>query len=388
MNKKIAIVANSTWNIYNFRQELIRTLKEYGFRVIVIAPMDEYIHYLNENYFTKHISLRHLKSQGTNMIKDLRLLLELVRIFRVERPDIVLNYTIKPNIYSSIAARWLDIPCISTLTGLGHSFIQVSFKTFIVKRLYAYALQKNKCVVFHNNDDLDLFIDKHLIHPLQAIHIPGSGVDTKKFVRKAEHRRENFTFLFVGRLLKEKGLMEFIHASIQVKAIIGKANFWVVGHWSEDNPASIDKDELIHWIEKRQITYFGADKDIRKYLNRADALVLPSYREGVPRAVLEAMAMQLPIITCDTPGCRDTVEHKINGLLVPPKDCFALAKAMVDLYNLSEEERRQMGRLNREKVLRQFDVEIINKKYMQLLHTVLVGSKNTLPTNKELSHYV
>lgn len=364
---KIAIVANSCWNIYNFRLELIRHFKMAGHEIIVIAPVDEYIYYLNENYFTKHIPIQHLDSQHISPLWDIMFFRELYNIYKTESPDLILQFTIKPNIYGSIAAKFLGIKCISTLTGLGSTFGKWKFE-FILKALYKFALSRNKKIGFHNRDDLNLFVDLKLVDVSKAIVIPGSGVDTNKFKKQLiVNKSEHFVFLFVGRLLKDKGLVEFVKAAIEARSIVKSAEFWVIGEYNPFNPNSVDKNDLLDWIESRIIKYHGYERDVRKYLNKADVVVLPSYREGLPRAILEAMSMERPIITTDVPGCRDLVKNGWNGLLVPSKNIHQLAEAMVSMYNFNDEHRLLMGKNSRQLVLEKFDLNIILHAYDDLI---------------------
>ncbi|HEX5624448.1 MAG TPA: glycosyltransferase family 4 protein [Saprospiraceae bacterium] len=365
---KICIVANSTWNIYNFRQELIRHLMEAGHQVVVIAPVDEYIHYLNGTFFTKHIPLRHLDPQGRNLFRDARLLFEFYRIYRRERPDLILHYTIKPNIYGSLAAGWLGIRNIATLTGLGQAFMKENvFRMFVIS-LYRKALKSCAQVVFHNEDDMDTALRLRFVKEGQAIVIPGSGVDPEVFKPMPRSRNDSqFVFLFIGRLLIDKGIREFVEAAIQVRAVVKNASFWIVGEFDESNPNSVGREELLYWVSSRFVKYFGKDKDVRRYIADADVVVLPSYREGMPRTLLEAMAMEKPVIATDVPGCRAAVKQEQNGFLVPPKDAQALSKAMLRMYYLSAGEHEAMGRAGRSGVLKHFQVRDIVQAYERLL---------------------
>lgn len=367
-SKTVAIVTNSTWNIYNFRLSLIKKLKSNGFRVIVIAPVDEYIHYLNESYFTRHIPLKSLAPQSKNPLRDLFLTWELFKIYKKEKPDLILHYTIKPNIYGSLAARMAGILSISTVTGLGYTFLSENLTNKLVEKLYRFAFQKVRKIIFHNNDDRLLFLNKALVKSEQSMVIRGSGVNTNYFrPLSVVPRREKFIFLFIGRLLYDKGILEFVEAAQQLRKILKDAEFWVVGQFNAENPSTVAKEKLLEWVEARDIHYLGATKDVRKYIKKATAIVLPSYREGIPRAILEGMAMGKPVITTDTPGCRETVDEKINGFIVPEKDTVALARAMHKMYNLDIKKLGAMGESSREMALENFDEKIIIEKYFQLI---------------------
>lgn len=364
----IAIVDNSTWNIYNFRFTLIKRLKAAGYRVIVIAPVDEYIHYLNESYFTKHIPTKRMAPQSKNPLRDLMLIWELYKIYKKEKPDLVLNYTIKPNIFGNIAARIAGIPSFSTITGLGYTFMTQNLTNKLVKHLYRFALRGVKKIIFHNPDDRQLFVKRNLSKATQSYTVQGSGVNTNYFrPLSIQPREDKFIFLFIGRLLYDKGLAEFVQAAQQLKKKLPHAEFWVIGEVNIKNPSKIAKDQLLEWVEARDIQYLGPTKDVRKYIRKATAVVLPSYREGMPRAILEGMAMGKPIITTDTPGCRETVEEGKNGYLVPIKNTTALAQAMSKMYHLDLVELTRYGVHSRQMALKKFDDKVIIEQYFNLI---------------------
>jgi len=385
MKRTIAIVANSSWNIYNFRQPLIKQLKLAGYRVLVIAPVDEYIHYLNDNYFTRHIPLRFLAAQRKNPLWDLLLLWELYRIYRRERPALVLHFTIKPNIYGSLAARLAGARSVPTVTGLGYTFLHNGLLSRLARRLYRLAFRGVARSVFHNEDDRRLFIREGIITEESALVIPGSGVNTNHFRPLPQPSNGKFVFLFIGRLLHDKGIREFAAAARELRRLAPRAECWVVGQLNPEYPAAVTRQELLQWIEEHHIRYLGATKDVRPFIKQAHALVLPSYREGLPRAILEAMAMGKPIITTDTAGCRETVEPGRNGYLTPARDAMALAEAMVHLYHLSDEQRAHLGDYSREKALKEFDEKIIVGAYLEVCERVLVPGPAERIEMKEFS---
>lgn len=369
MQKKIALVTNSTWNIYNFRQGLIKRLHSEGYEIIVIAPVDEYIHYLNESYFTKHIPLKHLAPQSKNPAKDLLLTKELYQIYKKESPDLILHYTIKPNIFGSIAAKLTGLNSISTITGLGYTFLNKGLTNSIVKRLYRYAFQKLQKVIFHNSDDRQLFLDNRIIKEQQAKIIPGSGVNTNYFrPLSVTANQSKFVFLFIGRLLYDKGIIEFVKAAKQLRNRLPKAEFWVVGESEAKNPSLVSKSDLLQWVEGQFIHYLGPTNEIRKYIKKADVVVLPSYREGMPRAILEGMAMGKPVITTDTAGCKETVDG--NGIIVPVKNAAALANAMEKIYHLDGSAFKRMSLQSRRLALEVFDEKIIIDQYLEIIQAI------------------
>ena len=305
MRKKIVIVDNSTWNIYNFRLNLIKRLKAEKYEVIVVAPVDEYIHYLNESYFTKHIPLNFLAPQSKNIFRDLMFIWELFRIFRKEKPDLILNYTIKPNIFGNFAAKLAGIPSMSTITGLGYTFLNDNFLNRQVVHLYKIAFRKVKKVVFYNQDDQQLMVQQNIINADKSCVIPGSGVNTNHFRPLPLPNSDRFIFLFIGRLLYDKGLREYVEAAKYLRSITNNIECWVIGELNQ-NPAAISKEQLLKWVEDKHIKYFGTAKDVRKYIKQAHTMVLPSYREGIPRSVTEAMAMAKPIVTTNVAGCKES----------------------------------------------------------------------------------
>lgn len=367
MRKKIAIVDNSTWNIFNFRLGLIKQLKAAGYDVIVIAPVDEYIHYLNVSGIVTHIPLHRLAPQSNSPLNDLALVVELYRIYLRERPDLIIHYTIKPNIFGNFAAWLARIPSISTITGLGYTFLHRSLLNRMVPPLYRLALRWTHRVIFYNPEDRQLFIQKRIIPERKGMIIPGSGVNTNHFRPLPLPDEHRFIFLFIGRLLYDKGLSEFVAAARQVREVNPDAECWVIGELNAKNPAAVAKDEMLRWIEENHIKYFGIASDVRHYIRRAHVVVLPSYREGVPRAILEAMAMGKPIITTDVAGCRDTIKSGLNGIVVPSCNPEALAQAMLHAYDLGENHLNMMGDYSRQIALAEFDEKIITGKYLQLL---------------------
>lgn len=364
----IAIVANTTWNIVNFRLSLIKSLLAANYQVLVIAPVDEFTAQLNG---IRQVALTKLKPKSKNPINDFLLCRELYQIYQKEQPALILHYTIKPNIFGNFAARCAGISTISTLTGLGYTFLHGSFTQKIIRQLYKMALEKSKRLVFHNPDDLALFTKNQLVKSQQGMVIAGSGVNTKHFALAYKEDTTKFVFLFVGRLLYDKGIEEFVLAANEVCKMTANTEFHIVGQLNAANPAAVAETQLKKWLSNKRIKYHGSTNDVRPFLKATNVFVLPSYREGMPRAVLEAMASGKPIITTDTAGCRDTVEEGRNGWLVPVKDADALAHAMLKIYQLDQQKIAKMGERSRELVLQKFDESIIVAKYLELIKKLL-----------------
>lgn len=367
---KIVFSSNTAFSLYNFRLPLMRRLKEMGHTVFAVAPEDKYSHRLRQEF--EFFSIKNLDRKGKNPIKDLKLTLEYLRIYKKTKPDLVVNFTIKPNIYSSICAGLLGIPSISVVTGLGYAFIEKTWLTDIVKNLYKIAFFFNTFVVFLNREDIDLL--KRLAKN-KAVLIESEGVDTEFFSPKhcEEKTSEDFTFLFVGRLLKDKDVYELVRAFEELKKEFPGVRLAVVGDVDEGNPASVKKQEIEEWERMGLIEWFGFQEDVRPYHCMADCVVLPSYyREGIPRVLLEAMAMERPIITTDSVGCRDVCVDGVNGFLVEPKSWESLYEAMKRMVELSPYQRKAMGAKGRNFVLEKYDIKLVVSKYLELIEKVKI----------------
>lgn len=360
MSKKIAIVANTTWNIFNFRLNVIAELVKRGNQVVVIAPVDEFIEYKEKFPSVEHVALRVLDRDGKNPFRDFILIEELRRKYKKLKPDLVLHYTHKPNIYGAIAAHMNGIPSIAVITGLGYAFIHNGWINRITKSLYKLTSKYHNKFIFENNDDLQLFIDNKIINKEKGVSVKGCGVDTEHFQPSSNGiYNDKLIFTFIGRLLYDKGIIEFINAA---KAILSKyisVEFWVIGEFDEGNPSTINKDKFVEWVNQGVIVYHGFVRDVRPFIRKSNCIVLPSVREGMPRIVLEGMAMGKPIITTRTAGCRETVDEGINGFLVDVNDSEELTQTIEKFIALSEEEKANMGIAGRKKAETVFNDEII-----------------------------
>lgn len=368
-SKHIALVANTTWNIYNFRLNIIDKLLAEGHQVTVFAPIDEYLKYKEYYPKVKHIGIRSLSRYGINPFRDFLLILELIRKYKKTKPDLILHYTNKPNIYGAFAAKAAGIPSIATITGLGYAFIHEGSISKITNLLYRYSAKMHKRLIFQNSRDKSLFIENNFVKTENAILIKGSGVDTQFYVPSENGvDLKKTTFAFIGRLLYDKGIIEFVQAAKATKEKHPTARFWVMGELDEDNPSSINKEDLNRWIDEKTIEYRGYERDIRPILKKTDCVVLPSYREGLPRTILEGLAMGKPVITTLTAGCEETVDQGVNGYLVPVKSATELVSAFNQFIKLSREEQIKMGAAGRLRAEKEFDSKhIANKFYATIL---------------------
>jgi len=366
--KKIILASRCAWTLYNFRAGLLRALKKEGHIVIGGGAggdgFEDYIMDLGVPFVSLPVD-----RQGINLPADLKLLWTLYRWYQRERPAIVHHFTIKPVIYGSIAARLAGVPrIINTVTGLGYVFIEddVTWLRYIVKKLYSIALNCADFTFFQNRDDLTYFLSNGLVQAEKAGLLPGSGVDCSFFSPVLVGRSPDapITFLMVARLLREKGVEEFVEAARLVKETFPMARFQLLGPRDERNPTVVSVSDLARWQEDKIITWLGETTDVRPIMAQADVVVLPSYREGTPRALLEAAAMAKPIITSETVGCREVVEDGVNGFLVPVKNVQALTKAMIHLIQDSAL-RERMGKAGRAKVEQEFEERSVIKKVME-----------------------
>ena len=366
---KIIVSLNTTWNIFNFRLGLIKSLQSQGHQIIALAPRDEYVARL-EDIGVKFIPVI-LDQKGINPISDLNLIKQYYTIFKSIRPDIILSYTIKPNIYGNLAARALKIPTINNISGLGTLFINNYITSYIGKLLYKIGLSSSEHVFFQNHEDRNLFIQSKFTTNKNSSVIPGSGVDIKHF-KSSRSTNKGKRFLFSGRLISDKGIFEYLQAAALVLKKFPDKEFLLVGELGVNNKTAVSKDELKGYIDKYpQIKYLGKTDNMIGLLNTIDVMVLPSYREGLSKSLLEASAMKLPIITSDVPGCRDIVTHGYNGFLCKVKSIDSLAISMEEMIRITEEYRHNMGLNGRICVEQFYSEEKVIKHYSNQINRLL-----------------
>jgi glycosyltransferase involved in cell wall biosynthesis len=357
-----SILLNGSYpdSLLNFRGDLIRFLGQRGYSVHVTAPdlSDEIKRRLEA--IGAHPHDVQLYRSGLNPFADFRYCWQLFVLQRRIKPSFVINYTIKPNIWGSIAARLGGVAAGSMVTGIGYMMIEGRgwkrrLVQAIAKRLYAFALLRNRVVIFQNDDDVDDFVAAGIVTKNEVRTTKGSGVNLSHFTPAALPPKP--VFLMIARLLRTKGVHEYVEASARVRNSYPDARFLLVG-MTDEGPDGLPAQEVAG-LNERGVEYMGALADVRPALAEASVYVLPSYREGTPRSVLEAMAMGRPIITTDAPGCRETVTPGKNGLLVPVRDIDALATAMETLAE-NEAMRIAMGQASLEMAALNFDVERVN----------------------------
>lgn len=368
---KILLFANTDWYLYNFRLSLAKELRAQGHEVIFLSPPGSFQTLLQGDGF-EWIPFP-LSRQGFNPFRELKSVWQLILLYRRIRPEIVHHFTIKPVIYGSLAARVLWISgIINSITGLGHLFIDSGFNTrllrTVAKWLYRISLRHTH-VIFENPEDRDIFIQNKFLKAGQTHLILGTGVDVDKFYPK-QKTNEVPVVLFSSRMLVTKGLFEFVEAARLLRQKGLSVRFAIAGRTDPGNPASISEEQIDIWKQSDALEWWGWQDDMPSALAQADIFCLPSYREGVPNALLEAAACGLPIVTTDVPGCRDVVTHGVNGLLVPVRDVPSLAQALETLIT-DEALRQKMGRAGRFITVEQFSNSKVNKETLavySLLH--------------------
>jgi len=368
MKKRIAIISNVSWNLYNFRLSLMHAMQNAGYEVIAIAPHDEYSQKIIDAGFEFH-SIK-LNSQGINPLQDMQTTMEFYKLFKELSPDFICNYTIKPNIYASLVARVLDIKMINNIAGLGTLFIKQGPITSIAKLLYRTSQAKADRVFFQNRDDFKLFTDEGLVKRSNCDILPGSGVDTNRFRPQEKAQSEVIRFLHISRMIWEKGIGEYVEAARIIKAKYPNVEFCLLGFLDVANPGAISREQMDEWVAEGVINYLGVSDDVDEVITTADCVVLASYyREGTPKTLLESASSAKPIITTDNVGCRDVVDHGINGYLCEPRSSEDLARKIEMFLALSEKERIRMGINSRKKIRNEFDEKIVIGKYLEVLNS-------------------
>ncbi|WP_168399118.1 glycosyltransferase family 4 protein [Acinetobacter indicus] len=374
---KFLLISSFLPSVLNFRGKLLEAINEQGYEIHIIAPdltsfSIEHEKLLNLGYFVHEVSMQRT---GTNPVADLKTLGSMYALIKKIKPDYVLSYTIKPVIYGTLAAWLAKVPNrYALITGLGYAFQNVETQSKrsifqkLVHGLYQQALSRSHKAFFQNPDDLKLFQDLKLLNAqTPTVVVNGSGVNIADFnvlpLPVTVDQKVKISFLLIARLLVDKGIREYAEAAKIIKHKYPHVEFNLVG-WIDENPAAIEQSELDTWIADARLKYWGKLSDVRPAIAQSSIYVLPSYREGTPRTVLEAMAMGRPIITTDAPGCRETVIQGENGFLVEVKSVTSLVNVMQEFIH-KPELIEQMGQRSREIALNKYDVHQVNRHMMQ-----------------------
>lgn len=377
--KKIIFFANTDWYIYNFKLSLANSLKQNGYDIVLVAPAGNYQEKLVDKGF-RFIPLN-FEIWSANPIIEVATLAKIIKLYHTEKPMLVHHFTLKCVLYGSLTAKIIgNIRVVNAVTGISHILrdqgIRAKIFSPLIKALYRFVLSSERSrVIFQNSEDRDYFVINNLVKESLAMVIRGSGVNTEVFKPTSISDRQsnkNVKILFASRMLREKGIFELIEAARIIKKKDIKVKFIFAGDIYPDNPSSLTKEDILKIKAEGLVEYLGHVENMKQLLNDCDIVVHPSYSEGTPRILIEAAAMEKPIIATDIAGHRGIVQGNINGLLVPVKDVNTLAESILQLVN-NEELRRLMGKEGRKIVLREFDEKIVIEKtlavYKELLYS-------------------
>lgn len=368
---KIIVLSPEMATLLNFRFDMMKQMVEKGHEVIAVAPENERIEELEAG----GIKYRQLKFSNTRLsiLKDIGLLKEYLKLFRQEKPDCVFAYAAKPVIYGSFAAKIKGIQrYYAMVSGSGAVFVGneqgkgIALRS-IVKSLYKIALKHCKKVIFQNNEDINDFVNMKLVEQDKCVRVNGSGVNMLKFSQEVVPTKP-ITFVFIGRLLKTKGLIEFLEAAKRIKQKYNNVQFQIVGNFHLTNPHSVNKERFYDYVNEGVVEYVGSVSDVRPYLKKATVMTLPSYYgEGVPKILLEALAVGRPIITTDHRGCRETVGNGVNGWVIPIQDTDTLEEKMRWMIENSQK-LQEMGNESLRLCKEKFDVKQVNQQIFQAMN--------------------
>lgn len=359
--KKIIILENTYYTVLSLRMEILRHFKSKGYEVYVLSKAEKNdIDILEKEGF-------HCRPVGTvvlNPIKACQFFFNLIQEIKQIQPEIIFSFTIRPNIFGSLASRFLSIPIVSNVTGTGPLTTDNGVVYRLIRLAYKFAFLKNKCVFFQNQEDYDFFLRNKYTRKEQAKLLPGSGVDTDYYSPRPKSQK-GFSFLMVSRLIIDKGVRDYVEAARKVKSKYPEIQFNLLGpFWQQSTSKNtITEAEVKAWEEEGLINYLGYTLDVRPFMANADAIVLPSYREGCANVLMQGASMAKPLIATDVTGCRNLIEDGMTGYLCEVRNPVSLAEKMILLYNLPDEKRYEMGLKSREKMVKEYQKRIVLAAY-------------------------
>lgn len=366
MTKKVLILGNSSLVVFGMRGELIQRLIQEGFSATVSFPTGSLGKEENPSAeYGCHYVETSIDRRGTNLFRDAALLKDYIKLMKAEKPDVVLTYTVKCSIYGGMACRLMKIPYIVNITGLGKGLAEGGLKQKLLIMLYKLAVKSAECVFFQNQSDRQFFIDHGIRYAKDDI-LPGSGVNLEKYQPIPYPEDEKIVFTYIARVMKAKGIDEFLEAAKYIKQEHSNTEFHICGFYEDDYK------EIIENAEKAgTVTYHGQVSDVRPYEAISHCIVLPTYHpEGISNVLLEAAACARPLITTNRHGCKEVVDDGVNGYLIREKDSRDLIEKMQTFLDLSQEARRDMGLAGRAKVEKEFDRQIVVRKYLECINNI------------------
>ena len=359
---KILILANSLWNVYNFRYDLIRKLIQEGYEIYIIAPID-----LDKNNISKlNSKIIDIELKNKNIIKDLFYFFKIAFYFKNIKPDFVLTFNIKSNIYASIINFFFNYKVIPNVTGLGSSFLKKNFQRRITIFLYSFAFKYSYFIFFQNNHDRRFFIKLNIVTKQKSGCIPGSGINLDKY-QYNKLLNDNNSFTFIGRLIKDKGIEEFLKVIKIFREKKIDIVFNIVGNFDENNPTSINKKSFYDFIKNYNVNYFSFISEIKEIILKSTAIVLPTYREGMPRVLIESMALGRVVIATDVVGCNELISNNENGILCRVKNISDLYDKILLVKNKSILNKNLIASNARKHVENNFDVKFVINSYMKII---------------------
>ncbi|MEN0679044.1 glycosyltransferase family 4 protein [Plesiomonas shigelloides] len=369
----LAISSNTSWYLYNFRKNTIKSIIDSGIKVICISPQDDYSQKL-KSLGAVHVHID-IDKKGKNPFNDIKTIIQFRRILIKEKINIVLNFTPKNNIYGTIAAASCNIKVINNIAGLGSVFSKKNATSRFVMFLYKISQRYASKIFFQNEDDRYFFLDKGIVTFSKTERIPGSGTELTRFTPTLSKNDGVIRFILVARMLYEKGILHYIEAARYLKGKYGsRVEFQMLGFIDKENPSAITLNEIKNWQSEGIVNYLGVSDKVENIIANIDCMVLPSfYREGVPKSLIEGAAMGKPIITTDNIGCREVVEHGVNGYLCQPQSSKSLVEQLDKFINLPSKKRIEMGIYSRKKAEREFDERIVIKKYLQAINELMTA---------------
>ncbi len=374
MNKelhRVVVIENNEMGIKTYNYDLVKTLSE----KYTTTVLTEITGVFEKGAAHGQVEFVNVGKSVLNPVAAVQYIYRLYKALKKAKPDVCLTFTIRPNIYGNIVTRILGIPTITSITGIGPLFESKSLSYRIARWLYKRVLKKTHRVVFPNQDDLNLFVENKFITPAQAQIVAGSGINIDHFAPMTPKTDNNgkFVFLYIGRLLRDKGVIEFVEAAAQLKKVYPEASCQIIGPVWDSNKKSLalSQADVDGWVSQGWISYLGTQNDVRPFIAAADCIVMPSYREGMNNVLLEAASMEKPLITTNVTGCKEIVDDGVNGLLCRVKDSADLAEKMLRMAKFTPGEREQMGKKGREKMKQEFDKRIVVGAYITEIEKVM-----------------